>query len=397
MHPIISRQKLDIWAGYLLNHSLGGISPDDVVMIKGEPVTWPLMAALQDKVIAAGAVADIYLVAPDNDRGRVWGAAMARLGTPEQIARVPAWHRQRYEAMTKYIEILGAERPELYAHLSAEAASAIVKADEPFKNIRLAKQWLLTLFPTQGFAELEGLTLEEYTRVIVRASTTDPQMLEAVEDEIHRIMSRTRRMRIVTACPKTGRSLELDLSIAGQRIVKCVGKRNFPDGEVFTSPAANSVEGEIYLDLPVLYSGATIRGIYLRLEGGIICEYSADEGLDVLRGIIETDDGSRRLGEVALGMNNGLERALKHPLFVEKVGGTLHIAIGNSYKESYVDDPDSPEGKARLEELSRQGAYNTSAQHVDIVSDFRPGGAGRAVWLDDARLELEDNLWVVPR
>ncbi len=397
MHPIISRQKLDIWAGYLLNHSLGGISPDDVVMIKGEPVTWPLMAALQDKVIAAGAVAGIYLVTPDNDRGRVWGAAMARLGTSEQIVRVPAWHRQRYEAMTKYIEILGAEQPELYANLPAEASSAIVKADEPFKNIRLAKQWLLTLYPTQGFADLEGLTLEEYTRIIVRASTTDPQMLEAVEDDIFQIMSRTRRVRIVTLCPKTGRSLELGMSIAGQRIVKCVGKRNFPDGEIFTSPDANSVEGEIYMDLPVLYSGATIRGIYLRLEGGIIREYSADEGLDILRGIVETDAGSRRLGEVALGMNNGLERALKHPLFVEKVGGTLHIAIGNSYKESYVDDPDSPEGKARLEELSRQGAYNTSAQHVDIVSDFRPGGAGRAVWLDDARLELEDNLWVVPR
>jgi aminopeptidase len=397
MQPTISRQDLDTWAGYLLNHSLDGITPNDVVMVKGEPVTWPLMAALQDKIIAAGAVADVCLVPPDNDRGRVWGAAVARLGSPDQIARVPPWHRQRYEAMTKYIEILGAERPDLYANLPAEAASAIVKADEPFKNIRLAKQWLLTLYPTQGFADLEGLTLEEYTRVIVRASTIDPQMLEAVEEEIHRIMSRTRRMRIVTACPKTGRTLELGMSIAGQRIVKCVGKRNFPDGEIFTSPDANSVDGEIFLDLPVLYSGATIRGIYLRLESGVIKEYTADEGFEILRSVVETDAGSRRLGEVALGMNNGLERALKHPLFVEKVGGTLHIAIGNSYKESYVDDPDSPEGKARLDELARQGAYNTSAQHVDIVTDFRPGGAGRAVYLDDVQLRLEDNIWVVPR
>lgn len=397
MQPTISARDLNTWAGYLLDYSLDGIKPDDVVMIKGEPITWPLMAALQDKIVAAGAIADLCLVPPDNDRGRVWGAAMARFGAPDQIARVPEWHRRRYEAMTKYIEILGAERPDLYANLPEAGIKAIVRADEPFKNIRLAKPWLLTLFPTQGFADLEGLTLEEYTRVIVRASVTDPRLLEAVEEDIYRLMSQTRHVRIITACPRTGRTLELGMSIAGQRIIKCTGKRNFPDGEVYTSPDANSVAGEIYLDLPVLYSGVTIRGIYLRLEAGWICEYAAEEGLETLRGIIETDDGSHRLGEVALGMNNGLERALKHPLFVEKVGGTLHIAIGSSYKQSYVDDPESPEGKARLEELARQGTCNTSAQHVDIVSDFRPGGAGRAVWLDDVQLALRDTIWVVPR
>ncbi len=396
MHPIISAQDLDTWAGYLLDYSLDGITPEDVVMIKGEPVTWPLMAALQDKIVAAGAIADICLVPPDNDRGRVWGAAMARFGAPEQIDRVPAWHRQRYETMTKYIEILGAERPELYANLPEEGGRAIVRADEPFKNIRLAKPWLLTLYPTQGFADLEGLSLEEYTRVIVRASVTDPRMLEEVEEDIHRLMSRTHRVRVLTACPKTGRTLELGMSIAGQRIVKCTGKRNFPDGEVYTSPDANSVAGEIYLDLPVLYSGVTIRGIYLRLEDGRIRDYSAEEGFEALRGIIETDDGSHRLGEVALGMNNGLERALKHPLFVEKVGGTLHIAIGSSYKQSYVDDPESPEGRQRLDEFTRLGTYNASSQHVDIVTDFRPGGAGRAVYLDDVQLALRDNIWVVP-
>jgi len=396
MHPIISAQDLDTWAGYLLDYSLDGITPEDVVMIKGEPVTWPLMAALQDKIVAAGAIADICLVPPDNDRGRVWGAAMARFGAPEQIDRVPAWHRQRYETMTKYIEILGAERPELYANLPEEGVRAIVRADEPFKNIRLAKPWLLTLYPTQGFADLEGLSLEEYTRVIVRASVTDPRMLEEVEEDIHRLMSRTHRVRVLTACPKTGRTLELGMSIAGQRIVKCTGKRNFPDGEVYTSPDANSVAGEIYLDLPVLYSGVTIRGIYLRLEDGRIRDYSAEEGFEALRGIIETDDGSHRLGEVALGMNNGLERALKHPLFVEKVGGTLHIAIGSSYKQSYVDDPESPEGRQRLDEFTRLGTYNASSQHVDIVTDFRPGGAGRAVYLDDVQLALRDNIWVVP-
>ncbi|NOX88350.1 MAG: aminopeptidase, partial [Calditrichaeota bacterium] len=104
-----------------------------------------------------------------------------------------------------------------------------------------------------------------------------------------------------------------------------------------------------------------------------------------------------RLGEVALGMNNGIEEVLKHPLFVEKVGGTLHIAIGASYPECFVDDEGSDESKQQLESFYKQGIANKSAQHVDIVTDFRPGGSGQAVYLDDVKLEIKNNIWVVPK
>ncbi len=96
-------------------------------------------------------------------------------------------------------------------------------------------------------------------------------------------------------------------------------------------------------------------------------------------------------------MNNGIEKVLKHPLFVEKVGGTLHIAIGASYPESYVDDPSSDEGKKSADQFKEKGILNRSAQHVDIVTDFRPGGTGRAVYLDNTKLEIKDNIWVVPK
>ena len=143
------------------------------------------------------------------------------------------------------------------------------------------------------------------------------------------------------------------------------------------------------------YGGNDIRGIYLKFEGGWIVEYRAAEGHDHLAAIIETDDGSHRLGEVALGMNPGLDRVLKHPLFVEKVGGTLHIAIGASYEDCYVEDPGSDEGKARINELVESGAINRSAQHVDIVTDFRPGGSGRQVKVGDIEVVPENGLWVV--
>ena len=322
---------------------------------------------------------------------------MARYGTLEQIKRVPQWHIERYRAMTKYIEVLGAEDPSLYSNTPEETTRAIMQEDEPIKNIRLAKPWVLTLYPTKGFADLEGMTLERFTEVVVNASMVDPRLLDELEEDIYQVMRRSKTMRIVTRHPKDKRELELTMSIANRNIVKCTGKRNFPDGEVFTSPDANTVEGEIFVDLPVSYSGVTIRGIYLRFEKGRIVDYTAEEGFDTLQKIIETDEGSHRLGEVALGMNNGIEEVLKHPLFVEKVGGTLHIAIGASYPECFIDQEDSEFAKQQLEEFYKKGIANKSAQHVDIVTDFRPGGTGQAVYLDDVKLEIKDNIWVVPK
>jgi aminopeptidase len=397
MQPNISQKDLETWADYILNYSLGGIQKDDVVMLKGEHICWPLISIFQDKIFAAGAIADVNIIAPDNDRGKVWGASLARHGSITQIERVPEWHKQRYESMTKYIEILGAENPELFTGLPDDKLKAVMSADEPFKNIRLAKPWVLTLFPTQGFADLEGMSLEDYTRVIVNASTVDPRMLEEVEEDIHRLMNRSRTIRIETEHPNFGKRLTLQMSIADRFVVKCTGEHNFPDGEVFTSPDASSVEGEIFVDLPVSYSGTTIQGIYLQFEKGVIKEYSAEIGFDTLQKIVETDEGSHRLGEVALGMNNGIEKVLKHPLFVEKVGGTLHIAIGASYPECFAEDPNSVEGKEQTEGLLKRGVMNKSAQHVDIVTDFRPGGSGQAVYLDDTKLAVKNNIWVVPK
>jgi aminopeptidase len=397
MQPAISNKDLETWADFLLNYSLGGITENDVVMLKGEHICWPLISVLQNKIIEAGGIPDVNIVAPDNDRGKVWGAAMARHGSPAEIERVPKWHEDRYKSMTKYIEILGAESPQLFKNLPDETAKAIMRVDEPIKNIRLAKPWVLTLYPTQGFADMEEMSLEEYTQVIVNASTIDPRFLEDVEEDIYQLLRRSDIMRIQTRHPESGKLLELRTNISDRFIIKCTGKMNFPDGEVFTSPDATSVQGEIFVDLPVFYGGTTIQGIYLRFEGGIIQEYSAQKGEKALSDIIETDEGSHRLGEVALGMNNGIDKVLKHPLFVEKVGGTLHIAIGASYPECFAEDPATDEGKQQTDRLINNGIMNKSAQHVDIVTDFRKGGSGEAVYLDDVKLAIRDNIWVVPK
>ncbi len=389
----VKQSDLDTWADILISHSLGGLDSTDRVMIKGERICWPLMETLERKVIEAGAIPDIYLVPPNNERGRVWSAAMGKFGKPEQLKAAPSWHLERYESMTKYIEILGAEDPSAYSGLDGVQAAALAAADRDYANIRLAKPWVLTLYPTPGFAQMEGMDLQEYTDFIVQASTIDPKPLKEAEQRLAPLMESGKEIEIITEHPD-GRELRCTMDLTHSHPVMSFGLRNFPDGEVFTSPNASSVQGEIFIDLPVHYSGVDIQGIYLKLESGRIVEYHAEQGHEQLTAIVETDDGSHRLGEVALGMNSGMDRVLKHPLFVEKVGGTLHIAIGQSYEDCYVDDPSTPESKKLLEELAQKGILNRSAQHVDIVCDFRPGGAGRSVKIDGKALVVKDGIWI---
>lgn len=394
LEPKIDAKDLEKWADYLLDHSLGGISSGERVMIKGERICWPLMEILERKVIEAGGVPDVYLIPPNNDRGRVWSATMGALGSDAQIESVPDWHRKRYETMDKYVEVLGAEDPTKYSGLSAEQTAKVMSADKPFAQIRLSKPWVITLFPTPGFAKTEGMDLEEYVSFIVKASTTDPKPLLEAEQKVGPYIEKASKATIVTVHPRDDRELRLEMDLSPSRPVLSYGIRNFPDGEVFTSPDARSPSGEIFVDLPVHYSGKDIQGIYLKLEDGKIVDYEADEGHDALSAIIETDEGSHRIGELAFGMNPGLDQVLKHPLFVEKVGGTLHIAIGASYEDCYVEDSSSEAGKERLEQLEKEGALNRSAQHVDIVTDFRPGGAGRKVFLDETEMVVKDGVWV---
>jgi aminopeptidase len=394
IEPVIPPADLEAWASVLLEHSLGGIRPDDRVMIKGERIGWPLMEVLERRVVEAGAIPDVLLVPPDNDRGRVWSATMARCATPEQLARVPGWHRERYESLTKYVEVLGAEDPSRFQGLEAAKAQAMATADRPFANLRLSKRWVITLYPTPAMAKFEGLDFEEYVRFVVKASITDPRPLRDAEERLAPLFRDGKRVTVVTAAPD-GRELTLSLDITPSIPDVSYGTNNIPDGEVFTSPNASATEGELYLDLPNSHAGNDIRGIRLRFEKGRIVDYRAEIGHEKLAEIVETDAGSHRLGEFALGMNPGLTRVLKHPLFVEKVGGTIHVAIGASYEDCYVEDPSSEEGKKRIEELAAAGVVNRSAQHVDLVADFRPGGCGRKVMIDGTELAVRNGVWVV--
>jgi len=171
---VIDTEDVNKWADIIRDYFLGGIVPGDVVMIKGKRMASPLISILQDKIFSAGAIADINIIAPDNYRGQVWGASIARCGSVEQIQRIPKWHRFRYEAMTKYIEIMEAEIQELFENLSKETAIELAKADLPHRQLKLSKLWVITIFPTKACADMGGMALDKFTKIIVRALTIVP-------------------------------------------------------------------------------------------------------------------------------------------------------------------------------------------------------------------------------
>lgn len=389
----ISSGKLNKWADVLLDYSLKGIKSTDMVFIKGEGVTWPLISVLQEKILKAGGMADICLTAPDNERGKVWSAAVEKFGKMANLKKIPAWQRMRYEAATKSVLILGMEYPELTRGSKASLKKKIMQLDVELRNICRKKPCVITMYPTPAFAGIEGLPFSEYKEIVVNASVESPIRLKSLAESLAARLSDTSEILIETVSPHRAQPCRLRMLTGGKKILTDMTGGNIPNGEVYTSPDARSVEGEIFLDMPFSSQGDVIRGIYLKFAAGRLVSYRADKGNLPLAGIINTDKGARRLGEVAFGINPGLKTALMHPLFCEKLAGTMHLALGYCFPKAFGADGNTKRGDKKFKALVKTGEANVSAQHVDLVVSFRPGGAGRAVFLDGKKLALKNGNW----
>ena len=152
----------------------------------------------------------------------------------------------------------------------------------------------------------------------------------------------------------TAPGTDIRLGIAGRNFIPCVGDNNMPDGEFFTGPVEDSVEGEVSFHLPAVIGGREVSGVRLRFEAGKVVDASAERGEEYLLKLLDTDEGARRLGELGIGTNYGIAKGTREVLLDEKIGGTVHMAVGSSYPES--------------------GGENESAVHTDLVCDLRLGG-----------------------
>jgi aminopeptidase len=233
-------------------------------------------------------------------------------------------------------------------------------------------RWALTLFPTHAYASEAQLSLaafEDFYYGACLATEEDPVGAWARQaEETKRLKDWIEGRSEVRV---TGEGTDLRLGIEGRTFIAADGKHNMPDGEFFTGPVEDSAEGEISFHLPTSYSGREVAGVRFRFESGRVVDASAEKGEEFLLQMLDTDEGARRLGELGIGANYGITRYTRNTLFDEKIGGTVHLALGHSYPET--------------------GGTNVSAIHWDLVCDLRKGGEIRV----DGEVLSKDGRFVV--
>ncbi len=231
-------------------------------------------------------------------------------------------------------------------------------------------RWTLTLYPTQAYAQDAEMSLESYTNFVFEAcfiEKRDPiaewKKLSAFQRQLVRFLKGRKKVHLMA--PGT----DLEIGISGRPFINCDGRHNFPDGEVFTGPEETSVRGHITFSYPACYGGREVEGVRLKFEKGNVVHMAAEKNEAYLRKMLTMDPGARRAGEFSFAMNGGIQRFTRNILFDEKIGGTVHLALGKGYPES--------------------GSRNDSALHWDMICDLRRGGE---VYVDGKLFEKDGKI-----
>jgi len=215
-------------------------------------------------------------------------------------------------------------------------------------------RWVVTAYPVPSLAQEAGMSLIDYREFVFKAlklHTRDPikeWMRQAeFQDRVANLLSKVDELRFI------GNDTDLLLKVGGRTWVNDDGKNNMPGGEVFSAPHEDSVEGVITFTYPAIWSGVEVEGVRLRFSRGVVTEAKAVRGEEFLKKILSTDEGAKRVGEVAFGLNYDITKFTKSILFDEKIGGTIHIALGSAYPKT--------------------GGKNKSSIHWDMIRDMRDG------------------------
>jgi aminopeptidase len=265
----------------------------------------------------------------------------------------PAHELALYENADSVLFLGGGRNTFATADVPGETRAAASRANRPVREARMATDWVSTVHPTRSLAQQAGMSVEAYRDFVYEAVLTDWESLADEMATLKEVLDEGSEVRIVK-----GDDTDLTMSIEGRTAVNSAASvaydsHNLPSGEVFTAPVEDSAEGEVFFDVPMTISGTRVRNVALTFEGGEVVEFSAETGEDALADVFDTDEGARRLGELGVGMNRGIDRFTDNVLFDEKMGDTVHLAVGRAY------DACLPEGE--------EG--NRSAVHVDMIAD----------------------------
>lgn len=337
MDPRI-REQAEIIADHCVDLSAG-----DTVLVDAAPDADDLVVVLFE--LAGDRGAQPVLVRDRmGDRFR-----RAYLRNHEGEFEEPRHLRALYEELDVYIAIRSGENTAETADVDPATTAAYSRAHETLREIRLGTRWCLTQFPGSAFAQLADMSTAAYENFVWDATNRDWSAQREHQAQLVDRLADTEELRL-----RSGEDTDLRLSIAGRPLINDAAGHNLPGGEVFTAPIVESVEGAVRFDVPAVIQGREVEDVLLRFSDGRVVEHDAPEHRDLLTELLETDDGARRLGEIGIGMNRSIDRFTKNMLFDEKMGDTVHLALGMAYADTV------PEGAER----------NESAIHQDLIVDM---------------------------
>jgi aminopeptidase len=319
------------------------------VLVTSTTLAAPLLLALQRAVLERDAWPLIRAALPDQE-AEFWAAARdVHLDSFPSVALTEA------QGIDAFLRIDAPANTRALAAVDPARLARAMRAREPVREARLARRWCGTLWPTPAAAQQAGMSTADFTAFVERALFLDRDDPVAAWSDLS--ASQERLISRLSTCSELrieGEGTDLSLSVAGRKWINSDGRRNMPSGEVFTGPVETSAEGRIRFHIPTSPRGLDVGGVDLELRAGVVVSARADRGDDVLQAMLATDDGARRLGEIGIGTNFGVDRAIGSTLVDEKMGGTVHLALGRSYPET--------------------GGTNESAIHWDMICDLRRGG-----------------------
>ena len=336
--------------GELLVSWSAGVKPGEKVMISmGEIDTFPLVRGVYEAVIRAGGLPQVQFLS------ETLRHQLLKHGTPEQLSWVPEIEAHGMEWADVYFGLRGASNLHEHDDISSHRLSLNQAAMGKVSALRWQKtRWCLVRVPNAAFAQQAETDEETVTEMFFAACLRDWKA------EGERWRGWAARLNAGTRVRLTGKDTDLRFSVAGRTWLAADGRINMPDGEIMTAPVEDSVEGEVFFEFPGVLSGRLVRDIRLRFKAGKLAEATSSTNQDFLRSVLSSDAGAGIVGEFAMGTNMAVDRFCKDILIDEKIGGTVHLAMGRSYPEC--------------------GGRNSSAIHWDIVKDIRSDGA---VFLDD--------------
>ncbi|MFL5865903.1 MAG: aminopeptidase [Thermoleophilaceae bacterium] len=363
--------RLAALASILVRYSTR-VSKGDVCVIQSTTSAEPLVQAVYEEVLRSEGLPIMQL----STQGAA--ASFYGLATDDQLDWIPPTAKWAAENADVRIAIMADVNTRELSRTDPKRQARAQKARKPLMETSMKRaaagdyRWALTLFPTHAYASEAGMSLPDYEDFYYSAClATDKDPVTAWERQSDEVKRLTEWIQGKEEVRITAPGTDIKLGVAERTWIPCVGEHNMPDGEFFTGPIEDSVEGEVAFSFPATYGGREVSGVKFRFEGGKVVDATAEHGEEFLHEMLDSDDGARRLGELGIGTNYGIASGTKEILLDEKIGGTVHMAIGMSYPES--------------------GGSNDSAVHWDMVCDLRQGGS---ITVDGVELQRDGEFTV---